>query len=472
MTRTYLSGAAALGLVGLLAASVPGPAQETASRAVVTSGSAPALVSTQDAGGYLGVTIAEVGDEEVERLGLPEERGALVQAVVEESPAAEAGFQEEDVVLRWGDEDVDSAAELTRLVRETPPGREMSVEVYRDGGRRQLTVEVGERGGRMRRALVRARMSDEDREELRRRMEEVRVRSEEARERMQEEMRERREEIREQMDEAREARERARVEVRRWRDSVGDLEFELPEGEASFFVFGGPGRMGVRLQSLSDQLAEYFGVGERKGALVTSVREDSPAAAAGLRAGDVIVGVGDDEVDDPGDVARTVRDAEEGPIGVTIVRDGDERTVTVELPEVDDSEFGFWSGDGEDGAFRFRPGWGGALVAPSAPGVYRIRAPRPPRAPGALPAPIRLRSLVAPRAPGVYRVDVRMPDVELPELPPLPDVTSTVEAAMVELDDVVLPELPEVDLRALELQELEAPVVVPLELGADGLIHI
>lgn len=366
MTRTYLSGIAVVGLFALLVA--------------------PGLAPAQEAGGYLGVTIAEIGEEEVERLGLPEERGALVRDVVDGSPAAEAGLTADDVVLAWNDESVESAGELSRLVRETPPGRSVSVEVHRDGDRRRLTVEVGERSGRIGRALrVRALgMNEADRAEMRERLEEVRERSVEARE------------------QAREARERARVHVRELRGSLGDLE--ISPGDASYFVFGGPARMGVRLQSLGDQLAEYFGVGERKGALVTSVREDSPAEAAGLRAGDVIVGVGGDEVEDPGDVLRAVRSAEPGATSVSIVRDGEERSVTVELPESGDTEFGFWREGDEDDSFRVGPGEGFPWPAPAAPGAIRIEA-RP--APGAPSAPARIRSRVVP---------------ELPELPELPEI--------------------------------------------------
>lgn len=341
MTRTYLSGIAAVGLVALLVA--------------------PGFAPAQDARGYLGVTIEEVDDEEVERLDLPEERGALVLDVVDASPAAEAGLAEDDVVLAWNDESVESAAELARLVRETPPGRSVSVEVHRDGDRRRLTVEVGERPGRIGRAPTAFGMSDADRAELRERLEEVRVRSEEVRER------------------AREARERARVHVLELRDSLGELE--ISPGDASYFVFGGPARLGVRLQSLGDQLAEYFGVGERKGALVTSVREDSPAEAAGLRAGDVIVGLGDDEVDDPGDVLRAVRGAEPGPTSVSIVRDGEESSVTVELPESGDTAFGFWRGDDSEGEFR--------IEAPPIPGEFRIEAP-------AAPGKIHIEAPLAP----------------------------------------------------------------------------
>lgn len=359
MTRTYLSGIVAVGLVALLVA--------------------PGLARAQQAGGYLGVTISEVGDEEVERLDLPEERGALVGGVVDASPAAEAGLAENDVVLAWNGESVESAAELARLVRETPPGRSVSVVVHRDGDRRQLTVEVGERSGRVGRALTAFGMSDADRAEMRERLEEVRVRSEEARERVREEMQERRQEMRRGTERAREARERARVHVRELRDSLGDLD--LAPGDASYFVFGGPARMGVRLQSLGDQLATYFGVGERKGALVTSVREDSPAEAAGLQAGDVIVGLGDDEVDGPSDVLRAVRGAEPGPTSVSIVRDGEESSVTVELPESGDGEFGFWREGGEGGEFR--------IEAPPIPGEFRIEAP---------PAPGRLH-IEAPLAP-------------------------------------------------------------------------
>jgi serine protease Do len=101
-------------------------------------------------GGRLGVVIEEVGKDELGRLKLAEERGALVRRVEEGSPAAKAGIQKDDVILKYQGEDVRSATQLSRLVRETPAGRSVSLEVSRGGTTQHLTATVGEGGSRIR----------------------------------------------------------------------------------------------------------------------------------------------------------------------------------------------------------------------------------------------------------------------------------------------------------------------------------
>ncbi len=236
-------------------------------------------------GGYLGVTIDDVDDERAESLRLPGEYGVYVESVVEGGPAEEAGLEEGDVILRWRGEHLESVAQLQRLVRETPPGRTVDLGVFRDGRERGISITIGDRaeaGGGLRvlaapegRGLTpRGNLVPRFRERLR-------------------------------------GGAAPRVEVR-------NMSF-------------GRGRLGVSVMSLSDQLAEYFGT--EGGALVTSVSDDSPAAAAGLRAGDVIVGIAGEEVEDPGDLLEALGDRDAGPVSVSVIRDRQARSFTVELEE-------------------------------------------------------------------------------------------------------------------------------------------
>jgi membrane-associated protease RseP (regulator of RpoE activity) len=262
---------AIIGTASLTGLSSPGGLSSLAAQEVVEEDHA--VLTLGDGGGYLGVYLEDVDAEAADRLGLPEEAGARVEDVVDDSPAAEAGLQKNDVIVRYNGETVESVAELSRLVRETPAGRTVTLDVIRDGRTRQISVELGERPGRI------------------------------------------------------------------WvgPEGEGNFEFRVAPGEGphvfEFGGFGRGGRLGVQLQSLSEQLGEYFGVSDGDGALITSVREESPAAAAGLRAGDVITRVGDADVDGPTDVARAIRKADAGSLPITIVRDGSARTVTVDLPE-------------------------------------------------------------------------------------------------------------------------------------------
>jgi serine protease Do len=94
------------------------------------------------------------------------------------------------------------------------------------------------------------------------------------------------------------------------------------------------GWLGVVLQPLTPQLAASFGVEGRKGALISEVSPDSPAARAGLQAGDVVLEVDGQKVDSPGDVARGVGLAAPGRAAtLTIWRDKASRPVRVVLGE-------------------------------------------------------------------------------------------------------------------------------------------
>jgi serine protease Do len=76
-------------------------------------------------------------------------------------------------------------------------------------------------------------------------------------------------------------------------------------------------RLGITVDSLSSQLAEYFGT--KEGVLVTSVYDESAAAKAGLKAGDVITSFNGSPVATPADVRRRIQD----------LNDGDEFTIAV-----------------------------------------------------------------------------------------------------------------------------------------------
>jgi S1-C subfamily serine protease len=79
------------------------------------------------------------------------------------------------------------------------------------------------------------------------------------------------------------------------------------------------GRLGVTVQTLSDQLQEYFGAKEG-GALVSSVAKESAAEKAGLKAGDVIVSINGDKVRDAEELTSEIG-GKSGEITIGIVRD-------------------------------------------------------------------------------------------------------------------------------------------------------
>lgn len=94
------------------------------------------------------------------------------------------------------------------------------------------------------------------------------------------------------------------------------------------------GLLGVAIQDLTPALADAFGLGGKKGAVVSRVIADSGAAEAGIRAGDVIVGLNDSAVDDSADLRNAVGLLRAGAeVQVAFYRDGEKRTVTARIKD-------------------------------------------------------------------------------------------------------------------------------------------
>ena len=99
---------------------------------------------------------------------------------------------------------------------------------------------------------------------------------------------------------------------------------------------GGPRRLGVEYMEIGDQLASWLKLPGKTGVLVSSVDADGPAAKGGMKAGDVILKVGSEAIEDGEDLREAVAEAEGGQeITVTVQRDGRplDLKVTLAKPE-------------------------------------------------------------------------------------------------------------------------------------------
>lgn len=93
---------------------------------------------------YLGIEMQAVESVDAEYYGLPRTTGVLVQNVPPEGPAAQAGIQQEDVIIAIDGEDVERPGQLQLLIAQKRPGERVTVRLYRSGEPREIEVRLGE----------------------------------------------------------------------------------------------------------------------------------------------------------------------------------------------------------------------------------------------------------------------------------------------------------------------------------------
>ena len=107
------------------------------------------------------------------------------------------------------------------------------------------------------------------------------------------------------------------------------------QSEPFFLELGRRSAAGAQLAEMNEGLARYFG-GQREGALVIEVGPETPAARAGLEAGDVIVRAGSQLVEDPDDMRRALMRDEDGNLELVVIRQGQRRMLNLAWTREDD----------------------------------------------------------------------------------------------------------------------------------------
>ena len=97
--------------------------------------------------GWLGVQIRPMSDEVANVLGYDEAKGAVVESVMPDSPAAKAGLKSGDIVLSFAGESIADVRDLTRAVAGEAPDTSAQIEVLRQGERLTLDVTLANRTG-------------------------------------------------------------------------------------------------------------------------------------------------------------------------------------------------------------------------------------------------------------------------------------------------------------------------------------
>ncbi len=96
-------------------------------------------------GSYLGIGVQEVDSARAKELGLKGDYGVEITRVVENGPAAKAGCKVGDVVVEFGGERLEGVDKFIRLVRDTPSGKSIGLELVRSGSRRRIVLTTGVR---------------------------------------------------------------------------------------------------------------------------------------------------------------------------------------------------------------------------------------------------------------------------------------------------------------------------------------
>ena len=219
--------------------------------------------------GWLGISIEEVSAAKAQELKLPGVYGVLITGVGADGPAAKAGLKDGDVVTEYAGQRVEGVIEFRRLVRETPPGRTVKITLWRGGRAQTISAEVASNPNPSPDNLFQSMMR----------------------------------------------------------------RFGNPGPNTFGFGATLPATpmLGITGQDLSGQLGKYFGAPDGEGVLITSVESNSPAAKAGIEAGDVITKVDGDRVRSLRELRDELRIKREAKtVTLNLLRKGNEMSMTVE----------------------------------------------------------------------------------------------------------------------------------------------
>jgi membrane-associated protease RseP (regulator of RpoE activity) len=263
-------------------------------------GEAPQAFSFFFAGGsFLGVHAEDINKENMARYGMREARGVGITQVVKDSPAEKAGLRKDDVIVRFEGDSITSVRKLTRLVSEVAPDQTVKLGISRGGSEQEVAVTIGKRNDSMN-AMQHFDFKDfKDLEKLKG------------------------------LDKLQGLDRLNEFQTMPPGANVWKWQGQGPGNDGLVFALSNHRRIGVGTMQLTKQLADYFGVGDGKGVLVTSVADDSPAAKAGLKAGDIITAIDGEKVERAGDVARGINKKKEGDVTLTVIRNKNQRTITV-----------------------------------------------------------------------------------------------------------------------------------------------
>ena len=240
----------------------------------------------REARGYIGIEMRDVGEDQLAFLKLKDARGVEITNIDHDGPACKAGMKMHDVIVQMNGQAIDNEDQLHRLLKDMPVGRTVNFVISRDGqtqtmtlmtaDRRTVGLQAWEQHYSVPAPVVRGNSF---------------------------------------MDSPKASNATSQKEHK---DLLGTETIIL----SSSFT-------GAKLELMGPQLAEFFGATEGGGLLVRSVDGNSPADEAGMKAGDVVVRINSISVTNGTDWTKTVHDNKGKPVPVVVLRDKQEKTLTL-----------------------------------------------------------------------------------------------------------------------------------------------
>ncbi len=193
--------------------------------------------------------------------------------MMEDSPAQKAGLETGDIILKFNGEDIEDTRQFVEMVRESSPGDDASLTLIRDDHEKEIDVQIGERHRNSHEELFghSGPPALEHREIL-------------------------------------------------------PFSIDLPELAVNY--------MGIRVEDMNPQLADALELKKAEGVLVIEADEDGPAYAAGIRGGDVITKIDDEEISNGDELRSVISSKEKGDeVKVSVMRDEKTKTFDVTISE-------------------------------------------------------------------------------------------------------------------------------------------
>lgn len=237
---------------------------------------APRAPRAPESHSYLGIDSRDVTPEIASSLHLSNTKGVEVMMVDQDAPAGKAGLKEHDVIVAFNGQTVDDPSQLRSLIRDVPPGNTVKLGIVRNGKPIDVQVKL------------------------------------------------------------------AAHPQFAWNWNGDNINIHIPkivippmpEIDVPVMMMLSR-RNGLTVEPLTRQLAEAFGAKDGRGVMIRAVEKNSPAEAAGFRAGDVIVRVGSDPIESINDWNQAMRQprSSASKVSVTVIREKREQNFTLALPE-------------------------------------------------------------------------------------------------------------------------------------------